>query len=146
MAKHGEPEPSRWKRETWEQAREQQPERRERFATPSGIECQPLYGTAPDGGFPGEFSLTLGTDRRSLTTMHHRAPSIERQVARTMRSVSDPEIRITPRTPPPGGDAMAAIVPAMGVVSASCERRPRTDRRLRGGGGPAGAALPARAP
>jgi methylmalonyl-CoA mutase N-terminal domain/subunit len=50
----------RWRRETWERARQKAPERRSRFSTPSEIECEPLYGGAPDGGLPGEFPFTRG--------------------------------------------------------------------------------------
>jgi methylmalonyl-CoA mutase N-terminal domain/subunit len=53
-------EAQRWRREVWERARAAQPERRTRFATPSGIPCEPLYGGAPDGGFPGEYPFTRG--------------------------------------------------------------------------------------
>ena len=36
------------------------PERRPEFRTPSGIELAPLYGDAPDGGFPGVYPFTRG--------------------------------------------------------------------------------------
>ncbi|MCY3004004.1 MAG: methylmalonyl-CoA mutase family protein, partial [Planctomycetota bacterium] len=48
----------RWKSEVW--ARAAKGERRKSFATPSGLEPQPLYGGAPDGGFPGEYPYTRG--------------------------------------------------------------------------------------
>src|SRR5688572_3313454 len=51
---------ARWKETVWSKARAKQPERSESFATPSGIECEPLYGGAPDGGFPGEYPFTRG--------------------------------------------------------------------------------------
>jgi methylmalonyl-CoA mutase N-terminal domain/subunit len=51
---------ARWVDETWRPAREQRPERRESFPTPSELEQQPLYGDAPDGGFPGEYPYTRG--------------------------------------------------------------------------------------
>jgi methylmalonyl-CoA mutase, N-terminal domain len=53
-------EPARWKREVWARARAEQAERRREFATPSGIVNEPLYGGAPDGGFPGEPPFTRG--------------------------------------------------------------------------------------
>ena len=49
-----------WKARTWRKARARFPERRERFATTSGIELEPLYGGAPDGGFPAEYPYTRG--------------------------------------------------------------------------------------
>ena len=48
----------RWKSEVW--AKAAKGERRKSFATPSGLEPQPLYGGAPDGGFPGEYPYTRG--------------------------------------------------------------------------------------
>jgi methylmalonyl-CoA mutase, N-terminal domain len=48
----------RWLAQTWANAR--QGERRTQFETPSGLPCEPLYGGAPDGGFPGEFPFTRG--------------------------------------------------------------------------------------
>lgn len=42
------------------------PERKADFATPSGIPLEPLYGDAPDGGWPGEFPFTRGIQ----PTMH----------------------------------------------------------------------------
>ena len=50
----------RWLEETWRPAREARPERRESFETPSGLQQGPLYGGAPDGGFPGEYPYTRG--------------------------------------------------------------------------------------
>jgi methylmalonyl-CoA mutase N-terminal domain/subunit len=50
----------RWLDETWKPARAKQKERRESFATPSGLECEPLYGAAADGGMPGEYPYTRG--------------------------------------------------------------------------------------
>ncbi len=50
----------RWKERTWERARAAQPERRKSFASSSGIEPEPLYGEAPDEGFPGEYPFTRG--------------------------------------------------------------------------------------
>ena len=50
----------RWLDETWKPAAARQKERRARFATPSGLDTAPLYGGAPDGGFPGEYPFTRG--------------------------------------------------------------------------------------
>ncbi len=53
----------RWRAETWAPARERHPERREAFATPSGIPLEPLYGgptEADGGGLPGEYPYTRG--------------------------------------------------------------------------------------
>ncbi len=49
-----------WKERTWRPAVEGRAERRPAFETPSGIDCEPLYGDAPDGGWPGEFPFTRG--------------------------------------------------------------------------------------
>jgi methylmalonyl-CoA mutase N-terminal domain/subunit len=51
---------ARWKAAVWTKSTAGHPERRASFATPSGIECEPLYGDAPDGGFPGEYPYTRG--------------------------------------------------------------------------------------
>ena len=48
----------RWKSDVWTKAAKG--ERRKSFATPSGLEPAPLYGGAPDGGFPGEYPYTRG--------------------------------------------------------------------------------------
>jgi methylmalonyl-CoA mutase N-terminal domain/subunit len=61
-------EKERWKREVYEKAKLRTPERREGFATSSGIEVEPVYtpDDAPadgyDGqvGFPGQFPFTRG--------------------------------------------------------------------------------------
>jgi methylmalonyl-CoA mutase N-terminal domain/subunit len=50
----------RWEREVWGPARERHAERKSAFPTPSGIEQAPLYGDAPDGGFPGCYPFTRG--------------------------------------------------------------------------------------
>jgi methylmalonyl-CoA mutase, N-terminal domain len=68
---------ARWRRETYEPARLRQAERRRSFATPSGLEPEPLYGSAPDGGFPGEFPYTRGI----RPTMHRGRPWTMRQYA-----------------------------------------------------------------
>ena len=49
---------SRWKSETWTRARGG--ERQREFTTPSGLTCEPLYGEATDGGYPGEYQFTRG--------------------------------------------------------------------------------------
>jgi methylmalonyl-CoA mutase N-terminal domain/subunit len=51
---------SAWKARVWTKARARFPERREIFRTTSGIELHPLYGGAPDGGFPAEYPYTRG--------------------------------------------------------------------------------------
>tara|TARA_R110002126_G_scaffold290445_1_gene447402 strand:+ start:3807 stop:5462 length:1656 start_codon:yes stop_codon:yes gene_type:complete len=55
-----------WRTRTWEPAVAKHPERKADFATPSGIPLEPLYGDAPDGGWPGEFPFTRGIQ----PTMH----------------------------------------------------------------------------
>ena len=54
------PARERWRRETYEPARARRSERRESFATPSGLEPEPIYGAAHDGGWPGEYPFTRG--------------------------------------------------------------------------------------
>jgi len=49
-----------WLETTWGPAARERPERRDGFRTSSGIERRPLYGPAPDGGFPGRFPFTRG--------------------------------------------------------------------------------------
>ncbi|MCC7013355.1 MAG: methylmalonyl-CoA mutase [Planctomycetes bacterium] len=49
---------ARWKERVWSKSKKN--ERRAQFATPSGLALEPLYGGAPDGGFPGEFPFTRG--------------------------------------------------------------------------------------
>ncbi|HVS18425.1 MAG TPA: methylmalonyl-CoA mutase family protein [Planctomycetota bacterium] len=51
---------ARWRAETFEPARARRRERLASFATPSGLEPEPLYGSAPDGGWPGEHPFTRG--------------------------------------------------------------------------------------
>jgi methylmalonyl-CoA mutase N-terminal domain/subunit len=48
-----------WRERTWKPFVREQPERRERFETASGIELEPLYGAALEGG-PGEYPFTRG--------------------------------------------------------------------------------------
>jgi methylmalonyl-CoA mutase N-terminal domain/subunit len=58
----------KWREEIWEQSRRRTPERRECFATTSGIDIEPLYLPPEDGidgyldrlGFPGEYPFTRG--------------------------------------------------------------------------------------
>jgi methylmalonyl-CoA mutase N-terminal domain/subunit len=75
-------ERERWERETWGPARARRAERRRSFATPSGLEPAPLYGSAPDGadgesGLPGEYPFTRGVRptmyRGQLWTMRQYA-------------------------------------------------------------------------
>jgi methylmalonyl-CoA mutase N-terminal domain/subunit len=61
-------EKQRWQQKTYEKARAKSPERKESFATSSGIELEPLDGpdAIPEGaygeklGFPGEYPFTRG--------------------------------------------------------------------------------------
>ena len=64
MSQHG-PESAteeleRWLAELWRPAIERSPERRETFATPSGIALQPTYGDGSGGGMPGEWPFARG--------------------------------------------------------------------------------------
>ena len=49
-----------WREKTWKPAVERQPERRPSFVSDSGVSFEPLYGDAPDGGWPGEYPYTRG--------------------------------------------------------------------------------------
>ena len=49
-----------WLDGTWRPAQQRSGERRPEFRTPSGIELDPLYGEAPDGGWPGHPPYTRG--------------------------------------------------------------------------------------
>lgn len=66
-----------WQARTHAKAIAKRPERRESFATPSGLELDPLYGGAPDGGWPGEYPFTRGVQpsmhRGRLWTMRQYA-------------------------------------------------------------------------
>ncbi|MDF1798249.1 MAG: methylmalonyl-CoA mutase family protein [Planctomycetota bacterium] len=57
--------------------KERRGERRDSFETSSGAELEPLYGDAPDGGFPGEYPYTRGIQptmyRGRLWTMRQYA-------------------------------------------------------------------------
>jgi methylmalonyl-CoA mutase N-terminal domain/subunit len=67
----------RWRREVHDAAIARRPGREEHFETPSGIELEPLYGDAPDGGYPGEHPYTRGVQptmyRGRLWTMRQYA-------------------------------------------------------------------------
>jgi methylmalonyl-CoA mutase N-terminal domain/subunit len=49
-----------WREEVLDPEVARRPQRRERFLTCSGIELEPLYGGAPDGGYPGRYPFTRG--------------------------------------------------------------------------------------
>ncbi|HEX6883670.1 MAG TPA: methylmalonyl-CoA mutase family protein [Planctomycetota bacterium] len=49
-----------WLESVWRPSLAQSKERREPFQTPSGLPLEPLYGSAPDGGFPGCYPYTRG--------------------------------------------------------------------------------------
>jgi methylmalonyl-CoA mutase N-terminal domain/subunit len=49
-----------WRTSVWARAREAAPEREQTFRTPSGVELEPLYGAAADGGEPGCYPYTRG--------------------------------------------------------------------------------------
>ena len=49
-----------WLAGPYREAVERHKERREVFETPSGIEQEPIYGEAPDGGWPGSYPYTRG--------------------------------------------------------------------------------------
>ncbi|MFT4539435.1 MAG: methylmalonyl-CoA mutase N-terminal domain/subunit [Planctomycetota bacterium] len=70
------------------------PERQEVFETPSGLRSEPLYGDAPDGGFPGEYPYTRGIRpsmyRGRLWTMRQYAGfSSARQTNKRFRMLLD---------------------------------------------------------
>ncbi len=50
----------RWREEIHAQAVKKSPERRAHFVTSSGIELDPVYGGAADGGMPGVYPYTRG--------------------------------------------------------------------------------------
>lgn len=70
-------ERERWLQSVFNPAREKHPERHEAFATPSGLPLEPIYGGAPDGGFPGVYPFTRGVrpsmHRGRLWTMRQYA-------------------------------------------------------------------------
>ena len=49
-----------WRAETYEPARAKHPERLGSFQSPAGLPLEPLYGDAPDGGYPGDYPYTRG--------------------------------------------------------------------------------------
>ena len=49
-----------WREEVWRPAVERHRERRQSFRTTSGIELEPVYGGASDGGWPGSWPYTRG--------------------------------------------------------------------------------------
>ena len=69
--------PEEWRERTHTPAAERRPERRPAFQTPSGLPLEPLYGPAPDGGWPGEYPYTRGVQptmyRGRLWTMRQYA-------------------------------------------------------------------------
>ena len=76
------PRPTSSSREEWcarthGPAAAKRPERRPAFQTPSGLPLEPLYGDAPDGGWPGEYPYTRGVQptmyRGRLWTMRQYA-------------------------------------------------------------------------
>jgi len=74
----GESDPAaRWKDSVWARAAAESAEREAPFRTPSGLELEPLYGGAADGGFPGAHPYTRGVHptmyRGRLWTMRQYA-------------------------------------------------------------------------
>ena len=69
--------PEEWRERTHAPAAERRPERRPAFQPPSGLPLEPLYGPAPDGGWPGEYPYTRGVQptmyRGRLWTMRQYA-------------------------------------------------------------------------
>ena len=49
-----------WVADTWTPEVQRRPERASAFRTPSGLDLAPLYGPAPDGGWPGHYPFTRG--------------------------------------------------------------------------------------
>ena len=66
-----------WRDRTFAPLAERFGERQAQFETPSCLELAPLYGDAPDGGFPGEYPFTRGIQptmyRGRLWTMRQYA-------------------------------------------------------------------------
>jgi methylmalonyl-CoA mutase N-terminal domain/subunit len=66
-----------WLSGPYAKAKQRAPERKPAFLTTSGIELPPLYGGAPDGGFPGRYPFTRGARatmyRGQLWTMRQYA-------------------------------------------------------------------------
>ncbi len=81
-----------WLAGTYAKAKAASPERRPAFTTTSGIEVEPLYGGAADGGFPGSYPFTRGARatmyRSQLWTMRQYAGfSSARETNRRFRSL-----------------------------------------------------------
>ena len=81
-----------WLSSVYAAAKAAAPERRASFRTTSGIEIRPLYGGAPDGGFPGRFPFTRGARptmyRGQLWTMRQYAGfSSARETNRRFKSL-----------------------------------------------------------
>ncbi len=81
-----------WLSSVYAKAKAAAPERRADFRTTSGIEIQPLYGGAPDGGFPGRYPFTRGARptmyRGQLWTMRQYAGfSSARETNRRFKSL-----------------------------------------------------------
>ena len=81
-----------WLAGPYARAKAAAPERKPSFATTSGIEIRPLYGGAPDGGFPGSFPFTRGARatmyRGQLWTMRQYAGfSSARETNRRFKSL-----------------------------------------------------------
>ena len=51
---------AQWRASVWQAAVAKHSERKPRFQTTSEIELDPIYGQAPDGGWPGEYPFTRG--------------------------------------------------------------------------------------
>ena len=66
-----------WRETVWQDASRKRPERRPAFESPSGIPLDPVYGEAPDGGWPGCYPYTRGIQptmyRGRLWTMRQYA-------------------------------------------------------------------------
>jgi methylmalonyl-CoA mutase N-terminal domain/subunit len=81
-----------WLSGPYAKAKAASPERRPSFRTTSGIEIEPLYGGAPDGGFPGRYPFTRGARptmyRGQLWTMRQYAGfSSARETNRRFKSL-----------------------------------------------------------
>jgi methylmalonyl-CoA mutase, N-terminal domain len=81
-----------WLSGVYARAKAASPERRASFRTTSGIEIAPLYGGAPDGGFPGRYPFTRGARptmyRGQLWTMRQYAGfSSARETNRRFKSL-----------------------------------------------------------
>ncbi|MEZ6004932.1 MAG: methylmalonyl-CoA mutase family protein [Planctomycetota bacterium] len=66
-----------WQRDTYQPSAQRHGERERPFRTPSGLELDPIYGDAPDGGWPGQHPYTRGVQptmyRGRLWTMRQYA-------------------------------------------------------------------------